>query len=202
MNQVISDKIALYGRFPSAGPAEISALVEQYQRKREPSREHYPILPWTMDELPGTTWRNPYTAGSVTIHEIRENRAGKPGPDPDPWINAMFAIGLWWGDRFVIDCWVRVDHLSIETQMEWHLALVIYCAGEVGKARRSLEDKKNARADSCHGANVNLRKRDLERTQEQHADAARKAREFATSHGLPVAGWELTDLPLFSYVVN
>jgi len=100
-------KIALYGRYPAHHdhPSEILAIVQQnyydIRHGQELSRNEYIILPWHMHELPGTTWRNVYTTHLTIIQEIRESRCGKPGPDPEQWINAMFSIGLWYNDRFL-----------------------------------------------------------------------------------------------------
>lgn len=150
------------------------------------SRDLYPSLPWMMADLPGTIWRNAYTHCAVTIREIRANREGKPGPDPDEWINALFEIGLWWGDRFVIDRWMRVDHLSIEAQMDWYLAEVARNVTEHLRAIQLLQGKKrqSRKRDSCYGFNLRLRQADVERTENARESAIRLTRVFADEHGI------------------
>lgn len=191
-DNTISNKIPLYGRYTSSDPATLKAAVEQNHRdirhRRELPRDEYSILPWTMDELPGTAWRNLHTFSVETIQEIRENKWGKPGPDPDPWINSMFSIGLWSNDRFVIGHYVRVDHLSITTQMQWHIAAIARESTEVARAQDDLQQQKST-----------YRKRRLQYRLDQLAQASQHAMQFATLHHLPVSNsWNLVHLPMFS----
>lgn len=150
------------------------------------SRDLYPALPWTMADLPGTTWRNAYTHRATTIEKICTNRDGKLGPDPDPLLNVLFEIGLWWGDRFVIGGWVRVDHLDATAQMDWHLGEVAHSVSEHHRAVQSLLKKEKERRgrDSCYGGNLRLRQADVECTGETREMAICLARTFADEHGI------------------
>lgn len=186
-------KIPLYARYTSADPGTLAAAVAQnhqdVRRGQEMPRDEYPVLPWTMDELPGTAWRNLHTFSLETIQEIRENRYGKPGPDPDPYIDAMFSIGLWSNNRFVIDNYVRVDHLPATIQMEWHNSRVTYQGRQVIRARDALRKQKSA-----------YRKRNVKHTLDRLAQASQQAKEFATLHHLPISSsWNFAHLPLFSH---
>lgn len=155
-------------------------------RTKFTSRDLYPPLPWVMADLPGTTWRNVYVRRATTIKGIRANRCGELGPDPDECINAMFEIGLWWGDRFVIDHWVRVDHLNIEAQMDWHLAEVARNISEHHRAVQALQKKRKERRGrySCYGANLRIRQADVERAETRRETTIRLARAFADKHGI------------------
>jgi len=89
--------LRIYGRYPAncspSDAREIKAVIQKNIRQRqEMPRDEYPPLPWTMADLPGTVWRNAHIYSLVTIESIRENRFGLPGPDPNPWINSLFAI--------------------------------------------------------------------------------------------------------------
>jgi hypothetical protein len=198
------NKIPLYGRYTSGNPATLAAAVAQnhqdLRRGHELPRDQYPILPWTMNELPDTAWRNLHTFSLEIIQEIRENRYSKPGPDPDPYINAMFSIGLWSNNRFVIGHHVRVDHLPAFIQMEWHTAAIDYCGKQVAQAQDRLQRHRVAnRYNSCYTSNLNLRKRNVKRTLTSLSQASQHATEFATLHHLPVSNlWNFAHLPMFS----
>jgi len=184
--------IPLYARYTSGDPETLKAAVEQnYQdirHTRELPRNEYPILPWTMDQLPSTSWRNVHTFSLETIQEIREDRYGKPGPDPDPSINAIFSIGLWSNDRFVIVHWVRVDHLPPITQMQWYLAAISHQGTRVAQAQQRLQQQKSHYRKDC-----------VKHTLDQLARATQHAKEFATSHRLPISNlWNFAHLPMFS----
>jgi hypothetical protein len=114
-----------------------------------------------MEELPGTQWRNAHTYALTTIQEITTNRRGQLGPDPDPWINAMFSIGIWrrvynrdTREIFCIEHWTRVDNLAPQEQIEWAKERVAHVRKEVAQAQRVLE--------TTDKLNRSLRKRDLE----------------------------------------
>lgn len=121
VRRLFEEEIRLYARFSDPSVAGAEAQRADYHRRireRNEMREgEYPVLPWTMADLPGTEWRNVHTASLVVIQEIGENSFGKVGPDPG--MASMFSIGLWRGDRFCIEHWVRVDRLSVEEQIAW-----------------------------------------------------------------------------------
>jgi hypothetical protein len=117
--------------------------------RREIRTELYSILPWTMEELPGTQWRNAHTYKLTTIQEITTNRHGQRGPDPDPWINTMFSIGLWRPVRdreteevFCVEHWIRVDNLPPQEQIEWAKERVTWARQELLQAQEALKKAK------------------------------------------------------------
>jgi hypothetical protein len=99
---------------------------------QEPDR--YTALPWTMESLPGTVWRNLYTASPHTVTEIGLDRVGRFGPDPDRVLS--FSIGCYRSDRFEIDHWVRVDCLPPAVQVAWAVRRVHYCKGQLEALRK------------------------------------------------------------------
>lgn len=114
-------EIRLYTRYPDSTLVAAERQRAIYQRlfreRNELRSDEYPVLPWTMADLPGTSWRNVHTAHLVVVQEIGENGFGRMGPDPGE--GSLFSIGLWRGDRFCIEHWVRVDHLPPAEQIAW-----------------------------------------------------------------------------------
>ncbi len=88
-------------------------------------RDDYPPLPLTVEQLPGTTWVNIYTGGSLTCGTIDYNNFGYPGPSGDSLFHTydngrviLFDIGLWWSafmatpqeqNRFVVDNYIWIN---------------------------------------------------------------------------------------------
>ena len=91
--------------------------------------DRYTALPWPMESLPGTVWRNLYTASPHTVTEIGLDRVGRLGPDPNCVLS--FSIGCYRSDRFEIDHWVRVDCLPPAVQVAWAVRRVHYCKQEL-----------------------------------------------------------------------
>lgn len=177
---------ALYARYTAQTVQEAAQqLQEQHRRVRardEVPRQQYPALPWQMEDLPGTTWRNVYTASIHTVQRLDENRFGKIGPDPDKWTNSMFEIGLWVGDRFCIDHWVRVDHLSPKVQVDWARERVAYCRQRLARQYESLERVKQGKS----GGSVSYRKQVITRHKKYVDQARRELQDIAAQLHVPL----------------
>jgi len=166
--------------------------IEQVAREQEMMRgipeQPYPrlpfpmtVLPWTMDELPGTTWRNVWTHTSETVEAIKENRYGVLGPDPDIWINAMFSLGLWRKDQFCIEHWVRVDHLSALVQVAWASEQVASCRRDLLQAQQHADEvARGVRT----GSSPTYQKFRIEMEQRQLDEAQLQLSELAASLGV------------------
>jgi len=141
----------LYTSYTAKTPEEAHRQHEQIiERERACRRNNlyrpqheYTLLPWSMEEMPGTTWRNVYTANVHTVERIAKNRFNKPGPDPDEYINEMFEPGLWRLDAdetewYCVEHWIRVDHLTPEIQVDWACARVAYRQQELAQQRQTL----------------------------------------------------------------
>ena len=140
---------ALYAEYTSGTPEDVARQVEEmHKRERARFRDRKPLghsptlLPWTMEELPGTTWRNAYTFAPETVKELNTDNFGKTGPDPAETSGIMFSIGLWRGGQFCIEHWIRVDHLPAKVQQAWAAARVGYCRQEVRQAEQDYDDAK------------------------------------------------------------
>ena len=84
-------------------------------------RDDYPALPWTFGDLVPSAWRNIYTGGLFQVGALRPLSKHQAYPCPvkageEHWPSS---IGLWWNKRFVIEHWLRVDHLPVAVQMQW-----------------------------------------------------------------------------------
>ncbi len=168
----------LYAQYTAGPPEEVDLQVEAIRKqawkdtraRRLPQRE-YKRLPWTMEELPGTVWCNAYTFHAHQVKVIAANRYGKLGPDPDPWINAMFEIGLWREDQFCIEHWFRIDHLDPAIQQQWAIRRVAYCRKELQRAR----------ATDCTGS---VRKCKIEWAENDLEEARQALLALSEQHGL------------------
>lgn len=135
-------------------------------------RDAYPPLPWTFSELVPSAWRNSYTGGLFQVGELRYVSEHHPYPSlveagGQRW---PASIGLWWNQRFVIEHWLRVDHLPVAVQLQWF-------ALELGYHRRRLAEVQISR---------HRERFDVEAIQRAIQAAERAARQFAIEHTLPL----------------
>lgn len=140
----------LYAEFVGPTPDEVKRQktlqrqmfrLEHLRRRRVMPHQLYSILPWSLEELPGTSWRNAHTAKVVSVQRLGENRWGEIGPDP--WASGgMFSIGLWRDGQFCIEHWVRVDHLPAEMQIEWAKEHVAHCRTGMLREQKKIDKAK------------------------------------------------------------
>ena len=182
---------ALYAEYTASTPEDVARQVEEvHARERAAFRarkrlEHNPtLLPWTMEELPGTTWRNAYTFAAETVKELNTDNFGKTGPDPAETSGIMFSIGLWRGEQFCIEHWVRVDHLPARVQQAWAAARVGYCRQEV---RTAQQDYADAKAGTKHYSSPTYQKRHLQWKEKDLAQARQELAELTQRLGLTLA---------------
>lgn len=152
----------LHARFTAATVVEAIQQGAAHRRRvlealRACAPERHPstLLPWTMEDLPGTIWRCVWTMGREIVQAIEANRFDKMGPDPDPWTRGMFSIGLWRGERFCIEHWIRVDHLAPQVQVDFAVERVAYCRRERAATLQSFQDPQ--RAGSASYQEIRLR---------------------------------------------
>jgi len=135
------------------------------------ARNEYPALPWKMIELSPSQWRNLFTGSLFQVTELKSVRQHHAYPEPIDASRSVGAlsIGLWWNARFVIEDWVRVDHLPLAVQLKWYEFELTY------RRRRWSEMQV-----SCHRDRF-----DLEAAQQDLHVAEMAARQFAGLHALP-----------------
>ncbi len=173
---------------PLSGDPSLSyeELYASYEMTSVQARECYPALPWCMEELVGTTWRNIHTGEAQTVHHLGINRFGKPvlcaapANPPVPFGQNLEVIGFWSGDRYLVEDWVRVDHISEEAQLcwfgveqAWLSRQVTFCEGKIAEYRWDT-------------TNRNLQKRMQKEYQLQLRRAELRMREFADRHHLSI----------------
>ena len=160
----------IYSRFPHTTTVQASTLIGTLTRIQDRDVSQYILLPWALENLPDTTWRNVWTHDSYTVHKVQKNNWGELGPDPGD--NAgMFPIGLWREDRFCIEHWIRVDHLSPDAQIDWAVERVAHCQKQLANIRKQ-RNKKGQRKGYCHSPHyykleINWRESDLSQAQEK-----------------------------------
>lgn len=107
-------------------PGRARRIYHEMCVKRHWPRETYPALPWPMEDLVGTTWRNIHCgtlAKVVALQRDRWDNLVLPIQWEHCWGSVMWWLGLWTDDRqggrYVIEHWVRVDQLPVEDQLPW-----------------------------------------------------------------------------------
>ncbi len=161
----------IYSPHP-AEPRDPTQVIEAAQRRKKGLKASlsYPSLPWTLEELPGTTWRHVPGGLPMRVARIGIDEQGKPMPiEADEIIGPgeyLPELGCWWNDRFCIEDWVRVDHLSPTIQLAW--------------IRTEIAHRRDWAMLVC------LDWFTRKHAEEKAAVALRLARAFAEQHGLPL----------------
>ena len=127
----------VYCPFPVGCTLEQAAAIPGPTSRTLNMRDDYPALPWTMEELVGSDWRNVYTGGRERVLRIGHDRWKRPClvtdfHDYEPEQEVVLSLGLWWTDeRYVIENEIRVDTLPPETEMEYALRQLARLAGNL-----------------------------------------------------------------------
>ena len=158
--------------------AEIQSL-----RSGQTYQPAYILIPdLTMEDLPGTTWRNLWTADPHTITTIGPDRFGKIGPDPTSY--ATFCIGYWTADQFQIRDWVRVDNLPAHTQIAWAIQHVRHCKMQLHATHKQNEHT----GKKTRGTFTRFREEDVQQALDQ-------LRQLTKQHGAPLTNPVAIALP-------
>ncbi len=152
-------------------------------------RERYPPLPWLLEELVGTAWRNPYTGSLKWVARLEcSHEKQKPRPyfatrlDWRIWGDSP---GLWWGKIFVIEHWVRVDHWPPAEQMLW-FGTELRCHREsIAHLEQQLaEIVAHPERACCPVENTTMFQQDLAAHRKALGHVLERLRRFATEHHL------------------
>jgi len=106
-------------------PCDPKQVIEtaQHQEIGLEASNTYSLLPWTLEDLPGTTWCHVPGGLPMRIDRVGTDEDGRPMPIAAEEIirpgEFLPELGCWWNDRFCIEYWVRVDHLPPAVQFEW-----------------------------------------------------------------------------------
>src|SRR5229473_4733218 len=108
--------------FETSDPEQVIEAAQSQKMDLEASIA-YPLLPWTLEDLPGTTWRHLPSGLPMRVDRIGIDEDGRPMPVPADEIvgpgEYLPDLGSWRNDRFCIEHWVRVDHLPPAIQLAW-----------------------------------------------------------------------------------
>ncbi len=174
----------LYSPLSCDASLSYEQLVAIYEETSALPRESYPTLPWCMEELVGTTWRNIHTGEEKSVHHIGTNRFGRPvlcaapANPPKPFGQDLEIIGFWSGDRYLVDDWVRVDLQSEEAQLCWFGVELAWLRGQVTFCESKVIEYQ------WDTTNRNLQKRMKKEYQLQLQGAESHMREFAARRHL------------------
>jgi hypothetical protein len=169
-------------------PCDASLSYEQFyaicEGQESLSRECYPTLPWSMETLIGTIWRNIHSGEAQTVHHIGINQFGRPvlcsAPAEPLRGQDQEIIGFWSGDRYIVEQWVRIDQQSEEAQLRWFGVELAWLRGKIVFC----EDKiAEYRWDTT---NHNLQKRAQKEYQLQLRVVETRMRDFAAGHHLSI----------------
>lgn len=159
--------------------------------KRLWPRKTYPALPWAMEQLVGTTWRNIHCGDLTQVMAIQQDRWNNPVlayKSEHSWGEPRWQLGLFWpdefdGGRYVVEDWVRVDLLPAEDQLRWfefHLGRI--------NAQIALDVQRLAEcAPGGDRVKRQWRIEDLARDRREAAAAEKLLRSFASSAGLQIS---------------
>ncbi len=181
---------------PRAFVAEEQARWMDEVHRRNPEYEPQ-LLPWPMEELVGTAWRNLPTRSLCTVVGLAPADVNHPQNGLAPISehkNCKFVfrwnLGVRHEDRLVVNHYVRVDHLPPAVQLAWFdVELDYYAAQLLRYEGEMIRMYQNPDSYSCWG--VNLRHEQEEFT-EQVQEAKRTLRDraaFARLYNLPDTGY-------------
>lgn len=137
---------------PLATRAHLQATRRERAQLGPNMRDDYLELPWPLEEMTGTDWRNIWTGGLFHVEAVTADE--HPIFNCDRGRLKMYGgrslylddkawgsyLGLWWKDRFVIDYTARVDHLPPELRLKWMYVELVHFREELNKQRKVLAD--------------------------------------------------------------
>lgn len=153
-------------------------------------RKTYPMLPWTMEQLVGSAWRNVHIGSLVQVVAIQDDHWDNPGlvyKSEHSWGELTWTLGLWVdafnGGRYVIEHWIRVDLLSVEDQVRWFGFRLSRVNAQI------LIDSQRLDAEIHSGDKIDRRWREEDRARDlqEAAYAERQLWAFAQRAGLPLS---------------
>ena len=155
-------------------PQQVLDLVPDNMLECIKNRAFYPMWPWAIEELNNSAWRC-LRSGAIKLVRLTTERDGKPVLD------ARSIVGGWVDSRFVVEHWVRVDHLSLSTQLMWFGVEIAYWRAQ---ARWWMDGSKAWLHDPSYAQSPKSCREQIKHAQQQTELALRRARAFAACYGL------------------
>ena len=121
----VDEPITVYSPFlaeEDRTPEQAEASYDQCHAANRWDRDNYLALPWAMQDLVGTIWRNVHAGSLKMINALQMDQWGQPQlPTVSEYSTGYltWTLGLWLYDRYIVDDCMRVDHLSLEEQLVW-----------------------------------------------------------------------------------
>ncbi len=126
-------------------------------------RDSFPALPWSMEELVGSEWRNLYTNSLSKVVRVGKDRWGQSvlvEDDRTPCVpvlpdgEVVLSLGLWWKtagrrEMYVVENEIRVDVLPPDLQMAYALRDIEHLMANIernSQGRWQLDDLEFVRA--------------------------------------------------------
>ena len=165
-------KTPMYSPHPF-DPCDPKQVIEtaQHQEIGLEASNTYSLLPWTLEDLPGTIWRHVPGGLPMRIDRVGTDEDGRLMPIAAEEIigpgEFLPELGCWWNDRFCIEYWVRVDHLPPAIQFAWIRTEIAHRRAQAMLVCLDWLARKHV--------------------EEEAAVALRLARAFAEQHGLPLS---------------
>ncbi len=157
-------------------PQQVLDLVPDNMLECIQNRASYPVWPWAVEELNNSAWRC-LRSGAIKLVRLTTERDGKPVMD------AKGILGCWANNQYVVEHWVRVDHLSLNTQLMWFGVEIAYWRAQ---SRWWTDGPKAWLRDPSYAQSPKLCRAQVKRAQQQTELALRRARAFAACHKLSV----------------
>jgi hypothetical protein len=180
----LDEPIIVYSPFSAEEdrtPEQAEATYDQCHAANRWDGDNYLPLPWTMQDLVGANWRNVHTGSLAMASPLQRNPAGElqlttqlPGGYPWP-------LGHWYSHLYVVEHWLRVDHLSLEEQLVWF-------GFRVGWLREKIVWEKQQLTTLPHTTQGPVRAKMKERLYEEQCllDAESQMQLFAQHHHLSI----------------
>jgi hypothetical protein len=161
---------------------------------RGSDRLAYPPLPWTLEELVGSTWRNLSTGAPGTVIRLQDALTCR-GPRPQAIMAILYgrqawidSLGFWWGPSFVIEHWVRVDHWPPADQLPWFGVELREYRSDIAQLAAQLAFLlEHWETCSCPVENRNSKQQDIRSARKAVEGVLARLRQFAERHSLEVS---------------
>jgi hypothetical protein len=157
-------------------------------------RLSYPPLPWPLEDLVGTSWRNLFTGAPGTVIRLQDVPIARR-MRPQPIMAVLYgqrawadSLGLWWGPSFVIEHWVRVDHWPPPDQLSWFGVELGHYRGDIAHLEHQLAFLlEHWETCSCPVENRNLLRQDVQSARKSVEGVLARMRQFAGRFRLEVS---------------
>ena len=190
----------------SLAPHPYDPLKPQPLWDRE--EQHVLRLPWPMEKLAGSRWRNIHTGTLVHVTGLAPQRRASQGPTlkyrhvaplaqaGDVNLSTLLdELGLWWNGRYLVEHWTRIDLLPPKEQWAWFEAEARHIQVGAEIALAGMREYAAHPEYSCAAINYRLKEHDLAYRRAEMEATRRAADSFLRRHALPQASTQAFVIP-------